>query len=65
MERNLAWLGAVVRRDLGFSRFFSGISSALISVLTSWVFSWTGVLLLFSSFRFFLSLSGGKNVGKW
>lgn len=60
VERNLAWLGAVVRRDFGFSLFFSGVSSALASALASWGFSWTGALLLLSSFRFFLSRSEEK-----
>lgn len=63
VDRNLAWLGAVVRKDLGFSFFFSGVSSGLDSDLASWGFSWTGALLLFSSFLFFLSRSTKKTEG--
>ena len=58
VERNLAWLGAVVRRDLGFSLFFSGASSARVSAFTSVTGRSGGVVRLFpSSFRFFLSFS--------
>lgn len=58
VERNLAWLGAVVRRDLGFSFFFSGASSARGSAFTSVKGRSGGVVRPFpSSFRFFLSFS--------
>lgn len=66
MERNLAWLGAVVRNDLGFSRFFSGTSSARASGFTSAGGRSGGTLRLFpSSLRFFLSFSVAGKDRSW